>query len=145
MSHSEPSSGSASETSVAVAKTSKPVGKERLLVRGVIGVLVLLLAIEGVAYGRMMITHWRLTSEIRKAERENHLIYRDRIEQIIGRLPDEKHMVKAPVGEEQYDVYYFWGLLQQRELCVHYGVPGMKGQAEAMEVTTIIPDEVLAK
>jgi hypothetical protein len=112
--------------------------------RAVIKVLLVVLAIEGVAYGRMMLTHLQMSREIQKAEQEHHIITRDRVNQIFGREPDDTHTVKAPVGEERYDVYHFWGLLQQRYLYVHYGVQGLKAEPEVLEVTTIIPDEVLA-
>lgn len=138
-------SSSPPETSVSpAAPAAKPVRKDRLLVRGAIGVLLVVLAVEAVAYGRMMVTHWRLSSELQKAERENYIITRERVDAIFGRPPDEQHMVKAAVGEERYDVYYVWGLLKRRELCVHYGVQGLKAEPEVLEVTTIIPDEVLA-
>lgn len=122
----------------------KPAHKDRLLVRGLIGVLLVILVIELAAYGRVMLVHWQLTSELRKAEMQHHIITRDRVDSIFKRLPDEKHMVKAPVGEERYDIYYFSGLLKRRELCVHYGIQGMLEEPEVIEVTTIIPDEVLA-
>ncbi len=118
---------------------------ERRLVRGLICFLSVVLAIEGFAYMRVMYAHWRLSSELRKAELEDHRITKDIVKSILGnRPPDESKMLKASVGEEQYDIYYFQGLLKRRELCVHYGVQGLVAEPEVIEITTIIPDELLA-
>lgn len=120
---------------------------ERIIVQGGIALLLVIVAIEGAAYLRHHLAHARLMAEIEKAEDTDHRITADVVRQIVGdRAPDMSKDVKAPVGEERYDVYYYDGLLKRRELCIHYGVAGggEGSQAEVVEVTTIIPDEVLA-
>ena len=137
---------SAAET-VAPA-TPAPVKKmslERIAVRSLIGALLVLLAIEGVSWLRVMAARMTLVTELQKAEQSDHRITRERVDQLLGgRQPLESKTVKVTVGEERYDIYYYPGLLKRRELCVHYGVPGLKSEPEVIEVTTILPDEVLA-
>jgi hypothetical protein len=124
---------------------SKPVSIERTVVRGVIGILLLLVAIEGFSYLRVMNTHRRLSAELQKADEEHHIITREIVNEIFNqRQPDASKTVKAPVGEERYDIYYFSSLLKRRELYIHYGIPGLKNEPEVIEITTIIPDELLA-
>jgi hypothetical protein len=54
-------------------------------------------------------------------------------------------MVKVPVGEERFDVYYFDGLLKRRELWVHYGIEGLNSAREVVETSIITPEEVLSR
>ncbi|MDB5338814.1 MAG: hypothetical protein JWN70_4433 [Planctomycetaceae bacterium] len=118
---------------------------ERVLVRGGIAVLLGILAIEGWAYFQMNRAHSRLLAELRKAETTDYQVTPEVVKSILGsRQPNLTKMVKLATGEERYDVYYFVGLLKTRELCVHYGVPGLKANPEVVEVTTILPDEILA-
>jgi len=104
-------------------------------------------AIEGWAYLRMNLAHGQLMAEIRRAESDDHKITKDIVNKILGgRAPDDSVAIKVAVGEERYDLYYFSGLLKTRELCIHYGVQGkFQGDPEVVEVTSVIPDEVLAK
>lgn len=122
---------------------------ERILVQGGIAVLLVILAIEATSYIRHSRAHSKLMAEIQKAEEGDHRITRDIVQQIIGdRPPDMTTTRKVAVGEERYDVYYFDGLLKRRELCIHYGVQGAASEPgsepEVIEVTTIVPDEILA-
>jgi hypothetical protein len=66
-----------------------------------------------------------------------------RIDAIVGRQPDETHLVKAPVGEERYDVYRCGGLLKRRAIYVHYGVQGLQDEPEVVDVLLSAPDELL--
>lgn len=123
---------------------------ERAIVRGGIVVGLILLGIEGWPYMQMKLAHAKLTAEMNKAELDiNSKFTKETVDQLLGREPDETKTRKAPNGEERYDIYYFNSLLnlKRRELCVHYGVQGMleeKSAPEVMEVTTIIPDELLS-
>jgi len=122
---------------------------ERIVVQGGIGILLVIVAIESVAYLRHSIAHSRLMSAFQKAEEEDYRITRTVVHDIVGdRAPDMTKVLPATVGEEQYDVYFYDGLLKRRELCIHYGIQGASSQPgsepEVIEVTTIIPDEVLA-
>lgn len=128
-----------------VSNSQRKISVERIAVRCLIGGLLLVLAIEGASWLRVMTARMRLSSELQKAEISDYRITRARVDQLMGgRPPDESRVVKVPVGEERYDLYYFLGLLKRRELCVHYGVPGLESEPEVIEVTTIVPDEVLA-
>lgn len=125
---------------------------ERVIVQGGIAVLLVLVTIEGWAYLQMSMAHSKLTAELKKAEAGDHKVTRETVDQILGgRAPDDTKTRKAiATGDERYDIYYFKGLLKRRELCVHYGVQGKKGaegvvsEPEVVEVTTMIPDEILA-
>ncbi len=118
---------------------------ELWLVRGGIGILVLLVVIEGWATLRMKSVHSQLLAELRQAETTDHQVTGPAVEKIFqGRQPDFTKKVRVAAGEERYDIYYYKGLLKTRELCVHYGVAGIKEEPEVVEVTTILPDEVLA-
>jgi hypothetical protein len=108
-----------------------------------IGALLIVLVIEAVAYGRITSAHRQLLSELQAGERQSHLVTRERIDAVVGRQPDETIVVKAPVGEERYDVYHFGGLLKRRKLYVHYGVQGVKDEPEVVDVLMTPPDEVL--
>ena len=131
-------------TSTPLAKP-KAMTPERLIVRLLIGGLFVVMAIELFAYSRLLFVHYQLSGQLQKAEQENHRITQEVIDKIFSqRKPDETKNVKVAVGTERYDIYYFWGLLKERPLCVHYGVEGLHSQPEVIEVTTIIPDEVLA-
>jgi hypothetical protein len=118
---------------------------ERLLVQGGIAILLVLLVVEGWCYFQMNRVHSRLLTELKKAESTDHKVTPEVVDTILGgRKPDLSKTVKLAAGEERYDVYYFAGLLKTRELCLHFGVPGMKANPEVIEVMTIIPDEILA-
>jgi hypothetical protein len=134
----------------AVSPPAKPKRSpvERVIVQGGIVAGLILLGIEGWPYMQMKLAHAKLTAEMSKAELDiNSKFTKDTVDQLLGRKPDDTKTRKAPNGEERYDIYYFNGLLKTRELCVHYGVQGMledKSAPEVMEVTTHIPDELLA-
>lgn len=139
-------------TATTQAATTQPAKKkrsriERIIVQGGIAVMLALVAVEGWAYLRMNLAHGQLMSELRRAESDDHRITKEMVGKILGgRQPDESVPIKVAVGEERYDLYYFSGLLKTRELCVHYGVQGkFQGEPEVIEVTSVIPDEVLAK
>lgn len=120
---------------------------ERVIVQGGIAVLLVIVAIEGSAYLRHHRAHTKLMAEFEKAEETDHRITAAVVRSIVGdRAPDMSKNVRAPVGEERYDVYYYDGLIKRRELCIRYGVAGSGAgsEPEVVEVTTIIPDEVLA-
>jgi hypothetical protein len=118
---------------------------KRIIVRVVIGLLLTVMVIEGISYGRVFAIHRQLSSLLQKAETENYQINRKKIDEILNnQQPSLSKTVKVPVGDERYDVYQFWGLLKQRQLCVHYGVAGRQSEPEVIEITSIIPDEVLA-
>lgn len=125
---------------------------ERVIVQGGIGVLLVLVAIEGWSYARMNWAHAQLSEELQKAEASGHKVARDTVDKIFGgRSPDESKTKQAiATGEERYDLYYFNSPLKKRVLCVHYGIEGLKGvegvvtEPEVIEVTTMIPDEILA-
>ena len=119
---------------------SKPAKKDRRFVRGLIGTLLVVLAIEAIAHARMASMHQRLWGELQRGERENLGITRQHIDAVAGRPPDEE--LAAPVGKERYDVYHFWGLLKQRELCVHYGVSGINAEPEVIDVLFLLPEDV---
>lgn len=139
-----------SESQSPPAPVATPSGKtrsqlERVIVQGGIAILLLILAIEAWAYGHMYRAHSLLLAELRKAETSDHHVTPETVSSILGnRQPSQSKSVRLATGEERYDVYHFAGLLKTRELCVHYGVPGVKGNPEVVEVTTIIPDEILA-
>lgn len=128
------------------AKSSRnPV--ERVIVQGGIGLLLIIVAIEGWSWGQMKMAHSRLTAELKKAEDGEHKVTRKVVDEILKRQPDESKTVKATVGEERYDVYYFKGLIKQREIYVHYGIEGTqlaKSEPEVIEVRTDIPEEILS-
>lgn len=147
MSHVESSTSSAPDTLAipATPPASKPASKDRLFVRSLIGALLIVLSIEAVAYIRSTSTHRQLLNELQKGERESRGTTRERIDAIVGRPPDENHVVKAAVGEGRYDVYYFGGLLKRRELCVHYGVSGIKAEPEVIDVLTVVPEDARTK
>ena len=128
------------------APATKPGSKiERVLVRGGIAILLGIVAIEGWAYWQMYRAHSLLLAELRKAETTDHHLTPETVKSILGsRQPSLTRSVKLATGEERYDVYHFAGLLKTRELCVHYGVPGVKANPEVVEVTTMLPDEILA-
>jgi hypothetical protein len=116
-----------------------------MIVKVIIGLLLVLMLIELVAHLRLLNAHRQLMAEVQRSENENQLVTRAVVDRILGnRTPDESKSVKAAAGDERYDIYYFWGLLKQRPLCVHYGVAGLKSEPELVEVITHIPDEVLA-
>lgn len=113
--------------------------KERRFVRGLIGLLLVVLTIEAVAHFRMTILQQRLWTELQRGERENQGITRQHIDAVAGRPPDEE--LAASFRQERYDVYHFWGLLKQRELCVHYGVSGINAEPEVMDILLTLPED----
>jgi hypothetical protein len=124
------------------AATRSP--RARLISRSVIGLLLIVLAVEAIAYGRVTSAHRQLLSELQAGERQSHLVTKERIDAVVGREPDATIRVKAPVGEERFDVYNFGGLLKQRKLFVHYGVQGIKDEPEVIDVLMTAPGDVLA-
>jgi hypothetical protein len=138
-----------SDDKSAPAKTVSP-GKPKSSPVGriIIGILLVVLAIEAVPYVRMTLAHSKLSAELKKAEAEDHKITAEAVKKALGgRDPDFTRTKRVAIGDELYDVYYFNGMLKRRELCVHYGVKGENDQdgtqREMMEVTTIIPEEIL--
>lgn len=138
-----------SETQPVAPSAGKPKRSviERVIVQGGICVLLVVVAIEGLSYFQMKSMHTKLTAELSKAETSDYKVTKEVVDRILQRTPDESKTRKAiGTGEERYDIYYFKGLLKQREICVHYGVQGTEGvktEPEVVEVTTIIPDEIL--
>lgn len=138
MSTSTSSNDSADEKSPA----AKP---KSTLVRAIIGILLVLMAVELVAYGRLLMVHRKFMAEIQMSEDKDHRFTKESVTKILGgREPNESKEIKAPVGMERYDVYYFWGLLKSRPLVVHYGVAGKNSEPEVLEVATQLPDAYLA-
>jgi hypothetical protein len=136
----------------AASQPAKPTRSktERIIVQGGIAVLLVIVAIEGTSYLRQSYAHSRLMAEFEKAEATDHHITNAVVRQIVGdREPDISKVVPATVGEERYDVYFYDGLLKRRELCVHYGIQGFDSgpgsEPEVVEVTTHVPEEVLAE
>ncbi|MEZ6033623.1 MAG: hypothetical protein R3C17_11055 [Planctomycetaceae bacterium] len=114
--------------------------------RIIIGILFVVMLIELVAHFRLTVVNNKLSAELAKAEQEkDYQLTKSTVDQIFGnRQPDESKSVKVAVGEERYDIYYFWGLLKQRTLCLQYGVAGKNSEPEVIMVHPNIPDEVLA-
>jgi hypothetical protein len=117
---------------------------ERAVVWGVIGILGIVVLFEGMSYFTFRRAHSALLGELQKAETTDYRITAAKVKEIVGdRTPEISKKVKAVVGEEQYDVYIYKGLLKERPLCVHYGVAAQGGEEpEVIEVTSIIPDEL---
>ncbi len=121
---------------------SSPIG------RIVIGILLVVLAIEGFTHIRVTWAKSKLTRELAKAEAEKYELTREEVKGLLGgREPDESKQVGANNGDELYDLYYFKGLLKRRVLCLHYGVEGQKdtqgSDRELMGVMTVVPEAVL--
>jgi hypothetical protein len=131
---------------VAPADVPKPQRSkvERAIVWGGIGILGIVVLFEGLSYLSFRSAHAALLSELQKAETTDYRITAAKVKEIVGdRTPDISKKIKAVVGEEQYDVYIYKGLLKERPLCVHYGVAAQGGEEpEVIEVTSIIPDEL---
>ena len=118
---------------------------KQVVVRSFIGILLVLMAVELVAYGRLLMVHRKFMAEIQMSEEKDHRFTKEVVTKILGgRQPNESKDVKAPVGMERYDVYEFWGLLKSRPLVVHYGVAGKNSEPEVLEVATHLPDAYLA-
>lgn len=122
-------------------KTS-PVG------RILIGILLLILAVEAVSHFRMTSAKTTLNNELAKSEAEEYQVTRADVKRLLGgREPDLSKHVRAPVGDELYDVYYYFGILKRRVLCVHYGIQGEtdadESKREMMEVLTVVPEVIL--
>jgi len=137
---SAPPDPAAPSSSLSTVKRSR---SERMVVRSLIGVLLIVLLVEAIAYGRLTTAHRRLLSELQAGERQSHLVTKERIDAVVGRPPDATIRVKAPVGEERYDVYTYGGLLKRRQLFVHYGVQGIKDEPEVIDVLMTAPEEGL--
>jgi len=120
---------------------------ERAIVWGGIGLLLLVVLLEGMSYLSFQRAHGALMGELQKAETTDYRITAAKVKEIIGdREPDYSGKAKAIVGEEQYDLYVYKGLLKKRHLCVHYGVAARGGEEpEVIEVTSVIPDEITGK
>jgi hypothetical protein len=117
---------------------------ERAIVWGVIGILGIVMLLEGLSWLSFRRAHSALLSELQKAETSDYRITSAKVKEIVGdREPDISKDVDAIVGKEHYDVYVYKGLLKERPLCVHYGVAAHSGEEpEVIEVTSIIPDEL---
>lgn len=117
---------------------------ERALVWGFIGVMGIVVLIEGMSYLAFRRAHAAMLAELQKAETTDYRVTAARVKEIVGdRAPDISKKVKAVVGEEQYDVYIYKGLLKERPLCVHYSIEAASGEEpEVMGVDSIIPDEL---
>ncbi|MEO1993994.1 MAG: hypothetical protein ABGZ17_01825 [Planctomycetaceae bacterium] len=140
---------SSAENSSADA-AAKPQQKPRTsrVGRIVIGILLLVVAVEGIAALRVYMAKSKLTGELAKSDAEDYQVTRGSVKEILGnREPDDTKLVQAHVGKELYDMSYFSGLLKRRILCVHYGIQGEKdaddSKREMMEVLTVIPEAVL--
>lgn len=132
-----------SEVSAAPAKPQRS-KVERAIVWGVIGVLGIVMLLEGMSYLSFKRAHSALMSELQKAESSDYRITAAKVKEIVGdRQPDISKDVAAVVGKEHYDVYTYKGVLKNRDLCVHYGIADASGEEpEVIEVTSIIPDEL---
>lgn len=124
--------------------------KTSLLGRIVIGILLVVLAVEAFAHFRVTWAKSELSEELARAEAEEYTVTRQNVQEILGgREPDQTERVKVAVGEELYDVYYYKGLLKDRVLCVHYSVEGRAdvddSEREMMEVMSNVPEVVLRK
>lgn len=139
---------SETEPSTSTAPVAGSKSKTSRTGRIVIGILMVVVAVEGIAHFRVTRAKSALSDELAKAATEDHRVNRATVQQLLGdREPDLTRLVQAHVGKELYDVYYYNGLLKQRVLCVHYGVQGEKdaddSQREMMEVLTVVPEAVL--
>ncbi len=128
--------------------TTQQKPKSSFVGRIVIGILLVVLAVEAAATGRAYWAKSQLSDELAKAESQGDHATRETVQRILGgREPDLSSRIKVAAGEELYEVYYFNGLLKQRVLCVHYGVLGEKdadeSQRELLEVLTVVPEVVL--
>jgi hypothetical protein len=112
---------------------------------GAIAIGLAVVALEGTFYLVYKRAHVAIQSELRKAEATDYRITEGKVREILGsRAPDiTKEVEVMESASERYDIYVFEGLLKDRTLCVHYGVAGVAEEPEVIEVTSIIPDEVL--
>ena len=110
-----------------------------------IGILLVVMLSELVAQFRLTVVNNKLSAELARAEQEkDYQLTKSTVDQIFGnRQPDESKNVKVAVGEERYDIYYVWGRLKQRTLCLQYGVAGKHAEPEVIMVHPNIPAEVL--
>lgn len=117
---------------------------ERALVWGFIGIMGIVVLLEGMSFLGFRRAHSGMLAELQKAEATDYRVTAAKVKEIVGdRTPDISKKVKAVVGEEQYDVYIYKGLLKERPLCVHYSIADASGEEpEVIEVTSIIPDEL---
>ena len=139
-------SAPSNQSTPSAASTSTPAKPKLSLGRIIIGILLVVMLIELVAHFRLTLVNNKLSGELAKAEQEkDYQLTKSVVDQIFGnRQPDESKSAKVSVGEERYDIYYFWGLLKQRTLCLQYGVAGKNSEPEVIMVHPNIPDEVLA-
>ncbi|MBL8851320.1 MAG: hypothetical protein JNG89_16680 [Planctomycetaceae bacterium] len=133
-----------SESSVSLPVDSPEVrlaapARSTLISRGVIILLLIVLAVEAIAYGRVTSAYHQVWTELQAGERQNQVVTGERIAELLGREPDESIRVNAAVGEERYDVYRFGGLLKRRELYVHFGVQGRQDEPEVVDVLMSAP------
>ena len=138
----ETDSGTRLETASKPARSSI----EKFIVWGVIAAGLVLIAAEGSAWYQFKSAHGGILAELQRSEESTDFqVTRKEVEQILGdREPDMTKEIKV-LGDqpERYDVYFFKGLLKERTLCVRYGVAGKMGEPEVIDVSSVIPDEIL--
>ncbi len=120
---------------------------ERAIVWGGIGILAIVVGIEGTAHLAFTGALNGLMAEMEKAEnaeKGNYHVTKATVDAVLkGRAPDRSKTVKRALGEERYDLYIFKGLLKERTLSLHYGVQGVLGEPEVLEVSQAVPAELL--
>lgn len=146
MSEAKSASHSSEEASYTDEASKKP--KTSLIGRIVIGILLVVLAIEGFAFLRVTWAKSKVTRELQKAEAEKYELTRNDVKGLLGgREPDLSKQVGANIGDELYDIYYFSGILKRRVLCLHYGVEGQEdtqgADRELIGVMSVVPEAAL--
>lgn len=130
----------------AASPAAKP--KTSWVGRIVIGILLVVLAFEGIAHLRAASAEKQLKAELDKSEATEYTVTSAKVREILGgREPDETKLKNAAIGDELYEIYYFKGLLKNRVVCVHYGVEGQAGtvgaERELLNVLNVIPEAIL--
>lgn len=102
-----------------VKKPRSPV--ERIAVWSGIGALLLILAFEVSSHYRFTAAYDKLSTAARESESlQKKMTDEDILALMNGRRPDMMKDREFGGEDDQYDIYYFHGILKRRVICVHY-------------------------
>lgn len=128
-----------SEQPAAAPATPTRSSTERAIVWGVIGIGLVVIAIEGWAHTTHGAAYSHLSGLVNQNKDVDKSVTKADVDKVMGsRTPETQKLgpMQTGIGASRVDIYSFPGLIRERKVYVYYGIQGRQGQeADVLEVS----------
>ncbi|MDB5338801.1 MAG: hypothetical protein JWN70_4420 [Planctomycetaceae bacterium] len=116
---------------------------ERAIVWGVIGIGLLVIAVEANAHLSHTAALGKLRSKLDETADVNTGLTKKQVDQIVGnKIPESQKLgfLDTSIAASRVDIYTYPALLRSRKLYIYYGIDGklVEQEAEVMDVLTVV-------